>query len=220
MKASAQYQKWEYQPSSTERSLVFPDGCRDILVFHSQGKRYRIVQTDLDFAPRTVSHRSSTAITGYRLRPGMAVTDNALAAIHAGEADPEQILASEPHLQPGLEPVIAALSDVSETFTCVIKNSGASARTLQRQFSRQGLPAPEYWRLLGRARRAAQLLSYPHRLAEIAADCSYSDQAHMTREFKRWFGLTPAKLRQDKDVLNEVCQSGLGNWTSEQISIR
>ena len=45
-------------------------------------------------------------------------------------------------------------------------------------------------------------------------------QAHMTREFVQWFAVTPSRLRRNPDLLNVICQPGLGNWTTEQISIK
>lgn len=80
----------------------------------------------------------------------------------------------------------------------VARDLGVSARTLQRRFVQSGLPSPEFWRLLARARRAAGLLATAAPLAGIACDCGYSDQAHMTRDFARWFGTSPAQLRRDK----------------------
>ena len=103
----------------------------------------------------------------------------------------------------------------------VLRNpSAVTVRTLQRRLKDLSLPPPEVWRLLGRARRAASML--PHRLplADIAFDSGYSDQAHMTREFKRWFGQTPSMLRRNKTLLDDIAQPALGNWTGEQISMR
>nr|WP_246236896.1 helix-turn-helix domain-containing protein [Pontixanthobacter rizhaonensis] len=159
-------------------------------------------------------------MTGYRLRPGTTVPETALRAIKECSADAAQILEVEQSDGGSIDAVIAALSDTAETICSVVKNSGVSARTLQRQFRKLGLPAPEYWRLLGRARRSAQFLAQTPCLSQIAADCGYSDQAHMTREFKRWFGKALAQLRQDQDAMDALGQPALGNWTGEQISIR
>ncbi|MBI1651000.1 hypothetical protein C6Y62_12440 [Hyphomicrobium sulfonivorans] len=46
----------------------------------------------------------------------------------------------------------------------------------------------------------------------------YSDQAHMTREFVRWFGRSPEKLRQNPSAMSDLLQPGLGNW-SEEIAL-
>lgn len=55
-------------------------------------------------------------------------------------------------------------------------------------------------------------------LAEVAHACRFTDQAHMTREFARWFGHTPVGLRRQANLLEMVGQPALGDWTGEQIS--
>jgi AraC-like DNA-binding protein len=82
------------------------------------------------------------------------------------------------------------------------------------------LPPPDFWRLLGRARRAAGRIASGARLAEVADDAGYSDQAHMTRELARWFGMSPGQLRRSAPALDALLQPALGNWTGEQISTR
>jgi AraC family transcriptional regulator len=47
-----------------------------------------------------------------------------------------------------------------------------------------------------RVRNAAQLLSSSRRpISEIAAECGFCDQAHLSRAFKKVFGVTPAAYR-------------------------
>ncbi len=67
-----------------------------------------------------------------------------------------------------------------------------SNRQLERRFQREvGLSPKELARLV-RFRRALRLLpDQDSRLSSIAYDCGYSDQAHFTREFKAYTGLTP-----------------------------
>jgi AraC-like DNA-binding protein len=57
-------------------------------------------------------------------------------------------------------------------------------------------------------------------LADIACAAGCADQAHMTRDVVRWFGVTPAELRRNRELLGTLDQPGRGNWTGEQISIR
>ncbi|MGV1802690.1 AraC family transcriptional regulator [Agrobacterium vitis] len=55
---------------------------------------------------------------------------------------------------------------------------------------------PHAFILQQRANQARRLiLSSRNSLADIAAACGYADQSHMTREFKRRYGLTPAAFR-------------------------
>ncbi|NGN69593.1 AraC family transcriptional regulator [Streptomyces sp. A7024] len=57
-----------------------------------------------------------------------------------------------------------------------------------------GLP-PHAYLLRLRANRARRLLLAGQRPAEVAAATGFADQAHLTRVFKRYFGVTPGALR-------------------------
>ncbi|WP_421788446.1 helix-turn-helix domain-containing protein [Hyphobacterium sp.] len=73
---------------------------------------------------------------------------------------------------------------------------GISIRTLDRTFLAQtGLRPGEYLRIhrYHAARRAVS--AGAANLADIAADHGYADQAHMTREFRHFSGLTPRRKR-------------------------
>ena len=70
---------------------------------------------------------------------------------------------------------------------------------LSRSFRRRfGVTMTGYLRgrRLEAARRA--LLETSHGVARIAAEHGYSDQAHLTRAFKRATGLTPAAFRRSR----------------------
>jgi AraC-like DNA-binding protein len=116
--------------------------------------------------------------------------------------------------------LIAELSAPEAELSRVAKNSGLSLRSLQRQFKRRDLPAPEFWRLLGRARRAALALRGTDPLAHIALDHGYADQAHFARDMRRWFGHSPRALRQNHMLLAQMSEPALGNWTAEHSSTK
>ena len=74
---------------------------------------------------------------------------------------------------------------------------GRSPRQLQRQFLETvGVTAKFYCRIV-RAERAAALLTRDtgERIADVAADAGYADQSHMTRDFERLRGTSPAGRR-------------------------
>ncbi|HBF30747.1 AraC family transcriptional regulator [Rhizobium sp.] len=54
---------------------------------------------------------------------------------------------------------------------------------------------PHAFILQERANRARRLITSGESLADVAAACGYADQSHMTREFKRRYGMTPAAFR-------------------------
>lgn len=214
------FQQWHYRAESGEISQVFPDGCRDVLIIARRDEPARVILTDFDFRPRNVTLFPGTDITGYRLRPGAAVGQHVLDAIAANRAGAENILGNALNSSDEIDDIIVALTLPGSTVQSISKNLGISVRTMQRRFRDRQLPPPEYWRLLGRARRAVAMLSSSDPLADVAYDSGYSDQAHMTREFTRWFGETPTRLRRDANLFNLLCQPALGNWTGEQISTR
>lgn len=220
---------WQHLATAPERAPVLPDGCRDVLVLRPAGATPRVVLTEFDLRPRIAELAAGTLIEGFRLRPGAGVSPQVLAAISLDAAQGEgdgaaEILGnalSDPQGEDGdVSAAIRVLAGPGESLASVARGLGVSPRSLQRRFREQGLPPPDHWRLLGRARRAAGRLSGAAPLAEIAAECGFADQAHMTRELARWFGASPERLRRDRALLELACQPALGNWTGEQISTR
>ncbi len=73
--------------------------------------------------------------------------------------------------------------------------TGLSAFQLIRAFrAAYGLP-PHAFQKLARLRRAEQGLRRGEAIASVAADCGFSDQAHLTRAFKAFRGVTPGQFR-------------------------
>lgn len=77
---------------------------------------------------------------------------------------------------------------------------GYSRQHLTRRFAAEvGVPPKGLAQLVrfDRARRRAASSEYAGRLAEVAAETGYADQAHLTREFRRFAGCSPLELFQD-----------------------
>lgn len=68
---------------------------------------------------------------------------------------------------------------------------GLSRYQLLRRFERVYGMAPFQWQRQVRAERARALIERGRGLAEVALDCGFADQSHMTRAFVRHFGFTP-----------------------------
>ena len=78
----------------------------------------------------------------------------------------------------------------------VVRESGYSHRTFISQFRRSvGLTPKEYTRVV-RLQRAIKQLVHTGSLAELAAGAGYSDQAHLSREFRTFSGVTPREYRR------------------------
>lgn len=82
--------------------------------------------------------------------------------------------------------------------------TGLSERAVQRRFRRAtGLVPSEALQIL-RVREATRRVRQGQALADVSAALGYYDQAHMTKAFARWIGLSPARvaLRSRPEVLS------------------
>lgn len=219
-RAAVLYQGWEFTVTHPEPVLVHPDGCRDLIVLRDPEGTCRLLYSDWDRAPRAVQLPPGTRATGFRLAPGLVIAPAALAQLRRDldRAAPDlcaQMIEAEAAPDPETREAIAALTRPGATVGAVARHCGLGARSLQRRFQAMGLPRPDFWRQLGRARRAALALAGASPLAEIACAHGFSDQAHLSRECLRWFGSPPARLRRDSALLAPLLHPGLGNWTTD-----
>jgi len=76
------------------------------------------------------------------------------------------------------------------------REAGLSPFHLARVFEATLGITPHAYLTQVRVERARALLAGPDRLADIAADCGFADQAHLTRLFKRHLGVTPGRFRK------------------------
>jgi AraC-like DNA-binding protein len=208
---------WNFCATQRSTTVVAADGCRDVLLLQSPDRPPRIILTDLDAGPRKVAIERGVRYTGFRLQPGLDIESDSLQAV-----TPETLSKSVDSLLRHDADILRAVERLGagDSLRRSAAELGVSPRSLQRRFRARDLPPPDFWRLLGRARAAAQALARDWPLAWIAADSGYSDQAHMTREFVRWFGMAPCRLRQAPELLRTILQPGLGNWTGEHSSIK
>lgn len=213
------FRRWTYTATSDEVSLVSPDGCIDILVSScSKTGCDRIFVTDWDFSPRQVRLLAGTSLIGYRLRPGTTIGLADLQIEHGDLSNLDAEIGDRVNHDQEVSEIIEVLGLPGGCIKRLARQQGVSERTLQRHFRNLSLPTPVFWRQLGRARRAVQALPCSVPLSEIALEYGYSDQAHMTRAFMRWFGRTPEKLRRNSSAMNDLLQPGLSNW-SEEITL-
>ena len=73
--------------------------------------------------------------------------------------------------------------------------SGVSRFQFLRGFARETGVTPHAYLLQRRVRLARQLLIAGRAPAEAAQEAGFADQSHMTRAFRRQFGVTPARYR-------------------------
>ncbi|WP_425089373.1 helix-turn-helix domain-containing protein [Stappia sp.] len=218
---------WHHTVARPCRDLVLPDGCRDLIMVEAPGAKPSGFVSELHSSPvLSTGFAPGTRLTGYRFAPGTRIDTAQLLSRLADRAEdplcPQRLIEEHCTRPPAIVEAFAAIEARPEaTPAQLARQLAVTPRTLQRLFRDNALSVPGFWLALARARRAALELTAGVPLAEIAADAGYSDQAHMTRAFRQWFGTTPARLRRDAPRLALLAQSGLAvPATGEQISTR
>lgn len=212
---TAVLQKWMHKAQVCAAELVLPDGCRDIIrIDHPNGQcEWRV--TPLQAAPEIVELTPGADLTGYRLSPGSHISADFLCGLEQGIEVNENDIHHEVTAQTRSAEAIRCLSE-AEGVERAARASGVSVRSLHRLLIKETGKSPIFWLRLARVRRASQDHQSP--LAAVAADHGFSDQAHMAREFRHWFGLSPRALRSNAKVQHQLAQPALA--TGEQISTR
>jgi AraC family transcriptional regulator len=82
--------------------------------------------------------------------------------------------------------------------SAIAKEARVSPTRLVRTFRRSyGISIARFLRLLQLQRASALLTDPTIAISAVAAEAGFSDQSHMTREFVRTYGTTPARLRKE-----------------------
>lgn len=107
---------------------------------------------------------------------------------------------TEAGFSPSLRRVLAAyLGELTPDIKIAAEIAGMSVRSLQRRLAADGL---SFSRILDQARFecAKPLLRQSDmKLTDIAFELGYSDQAHFTRAFRRWAGISPREFRRQTE---------------------
>lgn len=189
---------WHHTSASADSTVVVPDGCRDLIRHALPRQPPTWFVTDLADTTYTVPGMVGERYWGFRMQPGAQVdAKRLLALLHKRSMndahDALPLLHDCMVLDARVADALQSLARHSQVAQAA-RQLGVSERTLQRLVQVATGRPPAYWKCLARVRRAAQALPEAPSLAECAADHGYTDQAHMTREFGRWLGRTPAAV--------------------------
>jgi AraC-like DNA-binding protein len=92
--------------------------------------------------------------------------------------------------------------------------TGLTRYDLARQFRIRFGTSPYRYLVMRRLALARDLMQQHRRLAEVAVDAGFADQAHFTRGFKAAFGLTPSRYR----ALSARAQAGIASAVRRRTS--
>ena len=214
---------WHAECVPESADVVLPDGCRDLIVKTVPGMNPQWFVSELYDRAMVCRVDTRTGFTGFRLKPGVMIQEEALLhhintlqyptdAVHT-------FLDDFITCDPCVDEALACLAQGQDSVSQASSTLGVSTRTLQRLIGRKTGRTPGFWFRLARVRTAAQLLAGASGLADIADSCGFSDQSHMNREFRLWFRTTPAGMLRNPAVLDQL-QAPAYAATGVQSSIR
>ena len=216
---AGEYREWvggrplDYRPGSAafhpadfrHRDAIGPAGCHFFIVELSGALLARVAPL-LPAAPRVDSGGLIAALAA-RLRDELAADDPAADLVREGMAcelvGALHRFGRNEGAPPWLERADDALRAALEhrwSLDEVAAAAGVHPARLVRAFRRfYGESVGERLRRLRLEAARAALVQPGSDLAEVAHACGFADQSHMTRAFRRAFGLTPGALRQRRE---------------------
>ncbi len=105
-----------------------------------------------------------------------------------------------------LAEALSVIAHCHQPISRYAKTCGLSLRSFQRLLGTHTGKSANYWRQLARIRNAGRRVFNHDRLCDIALEAGFSDQAHMTREFKRWFKCSPAQFSLNPELQSQLYQ--------------
>lgn len=203
---------WCLRAERAATALIVPDGCRDLIVKRPAGQRPYWFMSSLEDRTCAVPVGKGDVFTGYRLRPGAGVDVAGLyRSIRGDELSDHDICAGLDgftRLSGRLADALACLASGVGSVAAAARLVGVGQRTLQRMIiSETGRP-PVFWLQLARVRTAGRAVRGAPSLAAVAFAHGYADQAHMSRDFRRWLDISPAGLRNGATQGEQLFQPG------------
>ena len=206
---------WQFSGQLGEVGPILPDGCQDLIVSLKAAEVPHWFLTGLYDKPTQPEQHVVQQMIGFRLKPGVEIDAQALLAsvrsLNSFDADCiNEKIAAHSKLDARVNEALSCIESVQAPIANCARELGVQERTLQRLLKSKTGRTPTYWRQLARARKAGRQKLEGADWAGFAYDTGFSDQAHMTREFKRWFGTTPARFQQNAFFVDQVHSVAFG----------
>lgn len=203
-------EEWSFTSQFGTQSTILPDGCSDLILKTSQSSSPVWFVSPLQDCPRQVALSAGVCLYGFRLHPGVNLnTQDLLASLSGQIPESGQVVDRIDHfghLSADVADALACLAEQPAPVPHAARQLGISQRSLQRLMIRETGRTPLFWQTLARVRQAARAVQSPQLLVDIACSRGYADQSHMTREFRRWLGITPAQLRRSPELCAQIGQ--------------
>ncbi|VAW12620.1 hypothetical protein MNBD_ALPHA09-1878 [hydrothermal vent metagenome] len=205
---------WQTASRTDSAAVVIPDGCRDLIMWAAPGQRPRWFVSALAGRTKIASLGAGDYLKGYRLKPWVRIDINGLlGSVRNQYLDDREIYCRIDRfcrLSASANEAQSCLAADVVTVAQAAGRLGVSQRSLQRLAMRKTGRPPSFWLMLARVRKSARLLSGQVSLAEHADAHNFSDQAHMTREFRRWLNISPSLLRSGVEQFSQLQNPGYG----------
>ncbi len=203
---------WHYTSEDDTSHSIVPDGCRDIILEQTNDGNVHCSISPLVQSTYTVDIKKGKKLTGFRLSPGTYIRNKALLD-YTRATNIDDLLSGDwlnefCSIQTPVKEALDCLRSEISSISQAAKQLGVSPRTLQRLVKAETDETPHFWLSLVRARRCVKLLKSKMNFIDIALTAGYSDQAHMTRELRKWFGCTPLHIKTTQEIYDGINQIG------------
>jgi len=205
-------QRWQFLSKQQSKSIIIPDGCKDLIFFAPRGEQPYWQITTLDEESYEFFSQRGDFLSGFRFQPGTRVDENGLLKavnnLEIGQWAIEEAISQYCTTSHSASEALCCLSSGVMSVKPAAVELGVSVRTLQRMLYDKTGKSPSFWLSLARVRGAARALFGLASLSETAFEFGYCDQAHMSRDIRRWFGTSPARLKKQPRIFAQLKQPG------------
>lgn len=203
---------WHSDSDQLRTTWVMPDGCQDVIVTFNEKAPPSIVISSLHTCATPVILQPNEQMMGLRLTAGFNTNSLNIGQLYHHIHDTSELIAaieSSAYQETNqVEEALSCLQSEPLNIQSAAITLGVSSRTLQRLLKSQTGYSPMFWLRLARVRRAARMILAQQSLGQVAYQCHYSDQAHMSREIRHWLGVTPKQLHQRLDIASQLLSPG------------
>ena len=198
--------------------VLHPDEAHDGAAATDGGFGYRILYMPTDLVREALASRplpfvadpvqplvpAATRIASLLSDIDEPISDLSCAEIAVAVADGLVALSGYPERRPAAIDVqavelardyLAAHAHEQTSASVLEKIAGTDRFTIARHFRWAFGTSPDRYRTLRRVALARAAIEGGQSLAEAASEAGFADQSHMTRQFKRTYGLTPGRWR-------------------------